>query len=141
MTTIHVNIVVHRGHPVDAPQYRHTVLWLEFADQSPSLMVHIVGNPGKFKFQSRPSLKIEEGFLFWKKVEVGYLRDAATPAQIVAFLLRVPIDNIDLNFDCQKWVQLALKMLLDAGQLEKDSYDRGLERMWSAIAEPRVVEE
>lgn len=141
MTAVHISIVVYTGHPLDYSQYRHTALWLRFADRSPSLLVHVVGPPGEFIFESKESSKPWETQRYAKTVEVGLLRVAATSAQAVAALQRVPVDHRDREFNCQTWVEHALKMLQNAGHLSRESYNPGLEGMVDAIAEAEDTEE
>ncbi|EMF16093.1 uncharacterized protein SEPMUDRAFT_106257 [Sphaerulina musiva SO2202] len=140
MTTIHINIVVYEGFPLKYPEYRHTVLWLQSASQSPSLIAHIVGNPQKFKFQCRPTSKEPQDSLLYRKlIELGPPEVAATSEEIVAILQHVPIDNSDPKFNCQIWVELALGELKNEGILSEESHRQGLDRMWSAIADAKDV--
>lgn len=136
-----MSIIVYKGDPLDYSQFRHTALWLRFADRSPSLVVHVVGPPGELTFESRQSSQPWETQRYAKTVEVGYLRVAATSAQTVAALQRVPMNNRDRDFNCQTWVEHALKMLKDVGYLSEESYDQGVEGMVNAIAEAEDTEE
>lgn len=42
-TTVYVSVTIYAGDPVDYPRYRHTSLFLEFANQGPSALVHVWG--------------------------------------------------------------------------------------------------
>ncbi len=141
MTTIHISIIVYKGSPLDYSQYRHTALWLRFADGSPPLLVHVVGPSGGFEFESRESSKPWESQRYANIVDVGTLTVAATSAQTVRALRSVPINNRDREFDRQKWVEDALKRFKNAGHLSTESYDKGVDGMVDAIAEAEDAEE
>ncbi|CZT14240.1 uncharacterized protein RCC_00215 [Ramularia collo-cygni] len=141
MTAVHLSIIVYKGSPLDYPQYRHTALWLRFGDGSPPHLVHVVGPPGGFVFESGESDKPWETQGFAKMVEVGRLLVSATPVQTVQALRRVPIVNSDREFNCQTWVEAALKTFKVAGHLSADSYERGVDGMVDAIDEAEYVDE
>lgn len=86
MTTVYISIFVLKGDLLDYPQYRHTALWLEFGNDSPSLLVHVVGPHGEFKFESRESSQPYEVEGYAKKIDVGFLNVKMTSAQIVSAL-------------------------------------------------------
>lgn len=139
MTTVQISIVIYIGHPVDAPQYRHAVLWFRFADHSPSLMAHLVGNPGEFKFQCRPSFDPRRSNEFAKEVDMGDLEVAAKPSEIVELLRRVQIvQNSKSEFNCQTWVEYALRKLQEANYLMEAVCNQGLEGLVAAVAEAKV---
>lgn len=47
----------------------------------------------------------------------------------------IPINNRDIEFNCQTWVERALKVLRDSGALTAAEYDQGVNGMVDAIAE------
>lgn len=141
MAIIHISIIVYKGSPLDYSQYRHTSLWLRFADRTPPLLAHIVGPWGEFVFESRESFEPWESQRYAKIVDVGTLTAAATSAQMVRALQNVPINNRDREFDCQKWVKDALKRFKNAGHLSIESYEKGVDGMVDAIAEAEDEEE
>lgn len=49
-TTVYISIAIYVGDPIDHQKYRHTNLYLEFANREPSALVHVVGPPGEFEF-------------------------------------------------------------------------------------------
>jgi hypothetical protein len=141
MTTVHVSIIVHKGSPLDYPHYRHTALWLQFTDHSPSQLVHVVGPPGGYEFECKQDLEPWETQGYAKTIDVGDLMVAATPAQMTQALQRTPVENRDREFNCQTWVEHALKRLWNAGFLSEDSYSKGVDGMVDAIAEAVDIEE
>lgn len=52
----------------------------------------------------------------------------------------VPIDNRDREFNCQVWVEAALKSLTASNMLSSEMYERGLDEMVDAIAEAKDEE-
>lgn len=80
MTDVHIDIIVYRGSPLDYPHYRHTGLWLRFADGSPPLLVHIVGPRGEFVFETRQDHTPWDTQRDAKSVKVGDLTVAASHA-------------------------------------------------------------
>lgn len=141
MTTIHISIIIYKGSPLDYPQYRHTALWLQFADRSPSLIIHVVGPSGGFEFECKQNSRPWEDQSLAKTVDVGHLTVATTPSQIAQTLQRIPVDNGDREFNCQTWIETALKRFRDSGDLSYEAYDKGLDSMVDAIAEAEDVEE
>lgn len=135
MTNIHVSIIVHKGDPLDWPEYRHTALWLRSDDGSPALIVHIIGASGTFEFQIRPDSHPDEDKLYVRTVDVGHLDGAMSAAQVVEALQRVGIDNRDREFNCQTWVERALKEFVVAGWLAGDVYEQGVDGMVEGISE------
>lgn len=53
----------------------------------------------------------------------------------------IPISNRDIEFNCQTWVERALKVLRDSGALTPAQYDDGVNEMVDAIAEAEDEDE
>ena len=135
MTTpnAHLSIIVYKGYP-DWQQFRHTSLWIRFSDESPATMFHIIGASGFFRFEAYENPNPTESKKFAEMVEVGYLTSPASFTQVRQALQRILIDNQDREFNCQTWVENALKRLVEDGQLSTADYDRALNGMVDAIA-------
>lgn len=138
---IHLSIVVYKGSPLDYSHYRHTALWIRYPDSSPAVLVHVVGPRGDFLFESRESESPWETKRFAKVVEVGYLTRSAASTEIMRALRAIPIRNHDREFDCQVWVESALKAFKDSGYLTEALYTSGVDGMIDAIAEAEDIEE
>lgn len=136
-TTIRISVIVSKGSSVDWQEYRHTALWLEFPDLSPSMLVHVVGSLGLFKYNFRELAKPEESKYFAKLIVAGTLTSAITQREVLDTLGSVPIANDDLEFNCQTWVELALRTLRDKGTLSKESYEQGFNGMIDATLEAK----
>lgn len=72
---------------------------------------------------------------FAKEVPVGPLRVPMTRSQIKAFTSSTPLDNSSREFNCQVWVDAALKRLSDEGYLLIEDYSRGVDGMVDATME------
>ena len=131
--TIHVSIIVERGEPLDYPHYRHTALWLHYSGDSSAIQAHVVGPIGEFIFDCKAVSDPSENRLLAEVVEVGDLVRAAKLSQIVQVLGAVPIQNRDREFNCQTWVELALRSLKEQGYLTDEAYSKGLDGMVDAI--------
>lgn len=141
MTDVHISIIVYKGSPLDYPHYRHTAIWLQFADGSTPLLAHAIGSRQDFTFECKEIDDPRETRRYAKTVQVGMLTIAATPAQMLSAMRSVPVDNEDLEFDCQKWVEGALRRLKTVGLLADEAYERGVDGMVDAVAEAEDVEE
>ena len=72
---------------------------------------------------------------FAKAVNVGFLQVQATPGQVTSALEMVSVDNGNPEFNCQTWVEAALRLFRTRNFLTNDSYTSGLDGMVDAIAE------
>ncbi|KAI6908458.1 hypothetical protein KC318_g4373 [Hortaea werneckii] len=133
--TAHISVVVYRGSPLDYPQYRHTSLWIRFADGNSPFLAHIVGPLQAFEFETKEMHDPTTTRSFAKLISVGWLRVSWTPSQITTFLQNVRIDRFDREFNCQTWIERALKSLKDLRVLTPAEYDLGINGMVDAIAE------
>lgn len=141
LPSVHISIVVRKGSPLDYQQYRHTAFWIRFSDGSPAMMIHITGTVGLFEFVAEEASDPTAITGFARKIDVGHLRVSATSAQVTRALEEVPINNRDREFNCQTWIEGALKMLADRGYLGKRDYEHGLNGMVDAIAEAEDEDE
>ena len=92
-------------------------------------------------FKRRESSQPWETQRYAKMIEVGILTVVATSAQVVQALQSVPINNRDREFNCQTWIEDALKRFENAGHLSTELYNKGVDGMVDAIAEAKDVEE
>jgi hypothetical protein len=133
--TVHIGIAVFKGDPIDTQRYRHTSLYITFANHELSVIVHVVGPPGEFEFDTQVGYDPSQDKSLAKIVDVGFLSVESTRDQITQILRRVPIENEDREFNCQTWVEGALKKFRDLGMLTSALYARGLDEMVDVIAE------
>lgn len=124
---VHISIVVEKGDPLDWPQCRHAALFLTSIDSSPTCIAHAVGSAGDFQFECVEGVDPRESGLFAREIKVGFLKGVTTSTQIAQRLRTdVHVDNTDLEFNCQTWVEKALKVLKILGFISKEMYDKGL---------------
>jgi hypothetical protein len=133
--TVHISIAVFKGDPVDCQRYRHTSLFITFANHDPSTVFHVVGPPGEFEYDIQVGYDPSGDQSLAKLVDVGLLSVESTRNQIIQILRRVPIENEDREFNCQTWVEGALKKLREMGMLTDALYAQGLDEMVDVIAE------
>lgn len=133
--TVHVSIAVFKGDPVDSQRYRHTSLFITFANQDPSAVYHVVGPPGEFEYVIQSGYDPSSDQSLARLVDVGNLSVESTRVQINQILRRVPIENEDREFNCQTWVEGALKKFREMGMLTGALYAQGLDEMVDVIAE------
>jgi hypothetical protein len=133
--TVHISIAVFKGDPVDSQRYRHTSLFVTFANHDPSTVFHVVGPPGEFEYDIQIGYDPSGDQSLAKLVDVGPLSVESTRNQIIQILRRVPIENEDREFNCQTWVEGALKKLRELGMLTGALYAQGLDEMVDVIAE------
>jgi hypothetical protein len=138
--TVHISIAVFKGDPVDCQRYRHTSLFITFANNDPPVVVHVVGPPGEFEFDTQDSYDPSQDQSLAKLVDVGFLSFESTRLHIIRILRTVPIVNEDREFNCQTWVEGALKKFRELGMLTGALYAQGLNKMVDVIAEAQDEE-
>ena len=102
-----ISILVYKGDPIDAPEFRHTSLFLELP--SNPVKLHVTGASGFFQFQEEP-VETAEDIDIVGKIYVGDIDDPAGKA-VLSIISRTPVDNSDRSWNCQNWVGDALKRL------------------------------
>lgn len=140
MTPSHheVSITISEGVPLDWQRYRHTaIVFREKYPCTPNnplpLVIHMIGGSGFFELQHSDSLDPQSEKTFLKEIPVGVLKgETSTLPRLLALLKRVPIENWDIEFNCQTWVERALVRLRDAGLLGARECEEGVEAMVEA---------
>lgn len=139
-TTVNISIAIYEGNPLDYQEYRHTALFASFANGNPSALVHVVGPPGEYEFEITDDYDPSRSRSLAKAVDVGSLSVQASRAQVIRVLEAVPVDNDDHEFNCQTWVEAALRKLAELSMLKRELYTQGVDGMVDAIAEARDEE-
>ena len=132
---VQISVAVYEGEPIDYPSYRHTSLFFEFANREPSLLAEVVGPPEEYEFQTKDGDHPSQSQGIAKLVKVGVSLVEVRRAQMIEILRTIPVKNWDLEFNCQTWVETALKRLTELRMLSEDAYTKGVDRMVDAIAE------
>lgn len=135
--TVHLSIAIYQGDRLDYQEYRHTALFASFANGDPSALVHVVGPPGEYETEITDNYDPSRSRSLANAVDVGPLSVQANRAHIIRILKAVPVDNDDHEFNCQTWVEAALKKLTELRMLSSESYMQGVDGMIDAIAEAK----
>lgn len=136
-----ISILVFRGEPLDYQRYRHTSLHISFTDDQDPFVAHAVGPPGEYEFQIREPYDSTELQDIVRTVTVGNSLASVDRGQIIEVLRAVPVRNYDAEFNCQIWVEAALRRLRDMRLLGSEAYTEGVDGMVDAIAEAEDEEE
>lgn len=134
-TKFKIHIAIHRGDPVDFSKYRHTGIWCVPEDGSSHYYYHVKGLTGEFVFERRKDFDPTTSRTFAKKVEVGKTKHSLTSSELASQMESVPVANNDAEFNCQQWVDYALRTLYHAGFLTEEQYSAGLNEMLDATME------
>ncbi|KAF7513872.1 hypothetical protein GJ744_006486 [Endocarpon pusillum] len=116
--TVTLSIVVYKGDPVDAMEYRHTALFAEFSDGTNTLL-HITGESGFFAFDGRPNQVPVESQNFVKQIYVATI-PGVTRDGFISTIRTIPIDNQNRSWNCPHWVGDALNHIAAAGMITQE---------------------
>jgi hypothetical protein len=72
---------------------------------------------------------------------VGNSLTSVGRGQLIDALQAIPVRNWDAEFNCQIWVEAALRRLRDLRMLSGEAYVEGVDGMVDAIAEAEDEEE
>jgi hypothetical protein len=136
-----INILIFKGEPLDYQRYRHTSLHISFPDEQDPFVAHAVGPPGEYEFQVREPYDSSELQGLVRTVKVGNLSTSIAREQLIEILRAVQVRNWDVEFNCQIWVEAALRRLRDLRILSGEAYTEGVDGMVNAIAEAEDEEE
>jgi len=131
----YISVMVYKGEPLDYQQYRHVAIWIRFGDGSESALVNIVGPNKDYKTEVSYGNNPADGRSFLKEVQVGWTTTPMPAASLVTFIWQTPIDNSTTDFDCQKWVALALQRLAQSRYLGEAECRNGVNAMVDATLE------
>jgi len=134
-THIYVSIAVFKGDPVDYQKYRHTALLFRFNDDSPPLVIHVVGPPMGYQLQVRDNYDPTRSRTFAKEVQAGWLTVPMTKAQLVSLISQNSPDNSNQEFNCQTWVGAVLQRLCDMRYMSQEDGTKGVNGMVDATME------
>ena len=140
-TAASLSILIFKGEPLDYQRYRHTSLHITFPDPQEPLVAHAVGPPGEYEFQIREPYDSIESQGIVRTVKVGSSLVSVVHDQMIDILRAVPVRNWDAEFNCQIWVEAALRRLRDLRLVSGEDYTRGVDGMVDAISEAEDEEE
>jgi hypothetical protein len=140
-TPASIAILVFKGDPLDYQRYRHTSLHITFPDHQNPFVAHAVGPPGEYEFQIREPYDSIESQGIVRTVVVGNSLVSVERERMIEILRAVPVRNWDVEFNCQIWVEAAMRRLRDLRFLSGEAYTKGVDGMVDAIAEAEDEEE
>ncbi|CAI7644862.1 unnamed protein product [Penicillium glandicola] len=100
-------ILVFRGDPLDYTKFRHAALHFEFPNGTTCAM-HVEGAPGIFEFVPLDNYYPEKSRSLVKKIPVVELPDWVDEVSFKGLISRTPVNNGELDWNCQNWVGDAL---------------------------------
>ena len=128
-----LSIIVYEGSPVDAPEYRHTALFLDISGQSTTLL-DIKGAIGFFRVETRSAVDPIDTMKFIKKIPVGVIQ-GQTKLAIEEEIKSTPLLNTERGWNCQSWVGDALTKLSDRHWITDDERLTAIDVMAGVIVE------
>lgn len=128
-----LSIIVYKGSPVDASEYRHTALLIEFSD-STSLLIHITGASGFFQGEVKENQDPSKSQKFVRKIPVAKIEGQSKDA-IRTRIRATPIKNSDRSWNCQNWIGDALKTLSDQQWISKTARQTAINTMAEAVVD------
>jgi hypothetical protein len=115
----------------DGP-FKHWALFVEDdKDEKKSLIVHVRGSPGHFRFEARKSDAHKSPKLV-KIIQVGHL-DSSKRSNFKDVSKAIPIKNSDPTWNCQDFVWSLMEMMAQEGLLDSQDeiYINGREQVWA----------
>ncbi|KAI1822774.1 hypothetical protein F4861DRAFT_540703 [Xylaria intraflava] len=106
-------IVVLRGDPIDAPQYRHTALFIEHLNRSGRTMRHrlirAIGSTGMFERDETTDHDPVRNVTFAGSVTVATIAvTGESDTRLRDTIWSTPVNNVEYDWGCQHWVGDAL---------------------------------
>ncbi|MCJ1245698.1 hypothetical protein MMC30_002902 [Trapelia coarctata] len=102
-----LSILITRGSPIDAPQYRHTALYLETLSSSPphpnAILLEITGGTGFFSPRATSNTQPLLHADFLQKIP-GARIEGVRSAHLVAGILGTEMRDGEGDWNCESWV-------------------------------------
>lgn len=129
---VSLSIIIYKGSPIDASQYRHTALFLEVPNTSP-LLLHITGATGFFQAEVKLGEDPSKSKKFVMKIPVGEIQGEKTA--IESTIKSVVINNTDRSWNCQNWIGDTLEKLSDQQWIPSDACFKAIDAMAGVIVD------
>lgn len=137
-----LTILVFRGDPIDAPQYRHTALFIENLNQEGAKTEHrlleVVGSAGFFEPEEDPVRDPRSAAGFVGSVVVATI-PVADPldTRLREAIWSAPINNAEYSWNCQNWVGDSLISCAGAGLIPDADVDIAIDGMVNLVLQAR----
>ncbi|GAP83274.1 hypothetical protein SAMD00023353_0402960 [Rosellinia necatrix] len=131
-------ILVFRGDPIDAPQYRHTSLFIEDLNQDGVATQHcvleVVGSSGFFQRGEDAVRDPKEAATFVDSVVVATIPVASpSDTRLRDAIWFTTVNNAEYSWNCQNWVGDALNSCISAGLVLAKEVDWAIDTMVDLI--------
>ncbi|KAF2967271.1 hypothetical protein GQX73_g6299 [Xylaria multiplex] len=134
-----LDVIVFRGDPIDAPQYRHTELLIQHLSADGTVLwrryLHVAGAAGFFE---REELEHDPGSseLFVGLVPVTTIPvSTSSDRRLRDAIWSTPVNNDDRSWNCQNYVGDALYSCIEAGLVSTEETDNAIDGMTDLILE------
>ncbi len=128
-----LSIIVYKGSPVDAPDLRHTALFLDFPGSN-SLLLHIVGTSGIFQPQVKQNEDPSKSQKFVRKIAVAKIQGRSRN-DLQSRIMATPIKNSDKSWNCQHWIGDALVRLSNPGWISSSAREAAVDTMADVVTD------
>ncbi|KAJ5692387.1 hypothetical protein N7462_001810 [Penicillium macrosclerotiorum] len=157
-----LSILVFIASPLDYARYRHTALYFEFGkpDEKPddtatptgvpgqvaplsikSSVMEVVGSPGFFSFSERVNADLPGPATgLAQAIRVSSIPDTVPVPALRATASGTPIPEATGDWNSQNWVGDVLERFVNAGYLDGEARDRGLDEMVDVVMEAKDEE-
>ncbi|KAI1437388.1 hypothetical protein GGR50DRAFT_692169 [Xylaria sp. CBS 124048] len=131
-------IIVLRGDPIDAPQYRHTALFIEHLNGSGRItqnrLMQAVGSTGMFERDEATDRDPMESEVFAGRVTVATIPVvSSSDTRLRDTIWSTPVNNMEYDWNCQHWVGDALSACAWAGLISTEEADEAIDGMTDLI--------
>lgn len=110
--TFKVSAVVFEGlENFDFQKLRHTGLWFEPVGGGTTVFYNVISGQGAYVFEKRENYQPLKAKRYADHAEVGTTRKTITYSDLEDKMRSVPCRNKDEEFNCQNWVDDAVKKL------------------------------
>ena len=120
---------------MDFQKYRHTGIWFVPVGSGTHYYFHVRGSTGAYEYDMAEDFDPTKTKKFAKKIKVGITRHSLTSDDIIRRMENIPVRNMDNEFNCHGWVDLAVKDLYKAHYLTRDQYEDGIDAMMDVTLE------
>ncbi|KAJ8124563.1 hypothetical protein O1611_g9077 [Lasiodiplodia mahajangana] len=139
-----LSIVIFRGDPIDAPQYRHTALFIEHLDQEGTRTQHrvveVVGSAGIFEREENVTSDPRKSPTFVGSVVVATISSTgSSDSRLRDVIWSTPINNSENSWNCQNWVGDALSLCIEDKLILSEESDRAIDGMVDFILQARDI--
>lgn len=128
-----LSIIVYKGEPIDAPDYRHTALFLDTPGNE-SVLLHVVGGAGFFQPQIVAKDDPAASVKFVSKIEVAKIHGQSKDS-LQSTIMATPVKNTDRFWNCQHWVGDALLVLSKTGWISSAARKKAVDDMVDVIVD------